>query len=200
MKDTQDIKLRSVGLADKLIILLKALFVLIGISALFSLFQLFAPGFYDSALVIIDGIAAIITLIVVIAAFIMGMRWIYVVHQDLKARDKEYPLTPGQALMRFLIPLYNIWGVQDVLLKLHDHFKYGKGKLGVFDMDLKKLTVMVYCGWIASIAVARLTASLMDPNGSAPAYFYLISAVVDGVFYFAAYQVILVVKNNLLAK
>lgn len=200
MKEAQHAKLHSTGLADKLIILLKALFVLIGISAIFSLFQLVTPGFYDSSLVIIDGIAAIITLVVVIVAFIMGMRWIYVVHQDLREQSKDYPLTPVKALMRFLIPLYNIWGVQNVLLKMHDHFKYGKGKLGAFDMDLKKLTTLVYCGWIASIAVTRVAASSTDPSGSAPAYLYLISAAVDAVFYFAAFQIVLVVKNNLSSK
>jgi hypothetical protein len=49
--------------------------------------------------------------------------WVYLLHDTVRKIYKHYPILPWGAVMRFSIPLYNFWGVWDVLSNLSFYLK-----------------------------------------------------------------------------
>jgi hypothetical protein len=48
-----------------------------------------------------------------LAAVIAFCVWIYFFHADCQRLFPDFPLTPGRALARFIVPGYNLWGMID---------------------------------------------------------------------------------------
>ena len=69
-----------------------------------------------SAAAAVIGAASLALLVLVIPSFLV---WVYRLHRDL-GRLGSYPLSPRQALLRLIIPIYNVWGIWVVFRTLAD--------------------------------------------------------------------------------
>jgi hypothetical protein len=171
--------LQSSGIAD---ILMKSLWVRIGfagISTFFSLIEVLIPAIYAS-LESLDGLVALIALIVNITTLILAVVWLHRYHKDLMQLYGDYPITPGGALARFMIPFYNIWGIWNTLTTVAGRFKGEEGVLHDLGASLQSLVPRLYGVAILSNILTRYTLqqSLRDPD-SVPGFLWLITALVD---------------------
>ncbi|MCM3078618.1 DUF4328 domain-containing protein [Brevibacillus invocatus] len=82
-----------------------------GVSLLFSLVEAWNEPFYMEFVIDLDIAVGIFTSIAAIIATILFLGWIYRVHKEYKEISSDYPVTPGGALCRILIPFYNIVGL-----------------------------------------------------------------------------------------
>ncbi len=83
------------------------LLVLLGFgiaSTLLSLLQVIAKPLYQ-LLGSLDSLVSIVSLFISLTSMIVFLIWLYRFHADLKNLFKEYPITPGGAIARFLIPI-----------------------------------------------------------------------------------------------
>lgn len=60
---------------------------------------------------------------VTLISTIIYLIWLYKIHKDLKNMDSQYPITPGGALRRVMIPFYNIYGLWNVYSTMSKEFK-----------------------------------------------------------------------------
>ncbi|SDJ08998.1 hypothetical protein [Salimicrobium halophilum] len=70
-----------------------------------------------------DGIIAHISGAIVIVYRIIYLYWLYNVHSELREMDETYPITPGGALARVLIPIYNFYGLWNIYSTMAKYFK-----------------------------------------------------------------------------
>ncbi|MCP3032301.1 hypothetical protein LF817_13215 [Halobacillus sp. A1] len=70
-----------------------------------------------------DIIVSVVVSVNVVIYTIMYLFWLFKVHKDLQALDEFYPITPGGAIARVLIPIYNIYGLWNVYSTMADYFK-----------------------------------------------------------------------------
>ena len=82
-----------------------------GVSLLFSLVEAWNEPFYIEFVLDLDIAVGIFTSIAAIIATILFLGWIYRVHKEYKEISPDYPVTPGGALCRIMIPFYNIVGL-----------------------------------------------------------------------------------------
>lgn len=82
-----------------------------GISLLFSLVEAWDESFYVDYVRDLDVAVGIFTSITAMMATILFLVWIFRVHKEYKQISSDYPITPGGALCRILIPFYNIVGL-----------------------------------------------------------------------------------------
>lgn len=82
-----------------------------GISLLFSLVEAWNEPLYMEYVLDLDIAVGIFTSIAAIIATILFLGWIYRVHKEYKQISPDYPITPGGALCRIMIPFYNIVGL-----------------------------------------------------------------------------------------
>lgn len=64
------------------------------------------------------GISSILWIIVLIVCIIVFLVWMYRLHADLIQWRRDYPIEPGAALARLMIPIYNFWGLWNVFSTL----------------------------------------------------------------------------------
>jgi hypothetical protein len=76
-----------------------------------------------SAAAAVIGAASLALLVLVIPSFLV---WVYRLHRDL-GRLGSYPLSPRQALLRLIIPIYNVWGIWVVFRTLADALRSTHG-------------------------------------------------------------------------
>jgi hypothetical protein len=55
---------------------------------------------------------------ITIAALLLSLLWLYHLHASLKPLLGAYPISPTGAVMRFVLPLYNLWGIGNVCFTL----------------------------------------------------------------------------------
>jgi hypothetical protein len=82
----------------------------IGLMIAFAALSLGGPFLDPSTLDIIAGLLGLIALPFLVVLSISFLVWTYKVHCDLKAILGDYPISPGGAIARVLIPVYNLWG------------------------------------------------------------------------------------------
>ncbi len=75
------------------------------------------------AFLIYDVSVSLVTGLNVIIYSIIYLFWLYKVHNDLQDLEKSYPIKPGGALARVLIPFYNLYGLWNVYSTMSDHFR-----------------------------------------------------------------------------
>jgi hypothetical protein len=76
-----------------------------------------------SAAEAVSGVASLALLALAIPSFLV---WVYRLHRDL-GRLGSYPLSPRQALVRIVIPIYNVWGIWVVFRTLADALRATHG-------------------------------------------------------------------------
>jgi hypothetical protein len=87
-----------------LYLFLLAFLLLLEIAAIGKAFNIYA-------IELLISIAAIVSIAVLILFLVFYSIWLHAFHRDIKLNDPEYPISPGHALMRFWIPVYNVWGI-----------------------------------------------------------------------------------------
>ncbi|SIS63574.1 hypothetical protein [Salimicrobium flavidum] len=70
-----------------------------------------------------DGVVALVLGANVLIYTVIYLFWLHKVHGDLRELDETYPITPGGALARVLIPFYNIYGLWNIYSTMAGYFK-----------------------------------------------------------------------------
>ncbi|MCA0970880.1 DUF4328 domain-containing protein [Halobacillus litoralis] len=70
-----------------------------------------------------ENIVGLVLTLTVLAYTILFLGWIYRVHKDLQSLDRSYPTSPGGALARVLIPIFNLYGLWNVYSAMANFFK-----------------------------------------------------------------------------
>jgi hypothetical protein len=174
------ISLKSAGIGR---LLVRLLWVLLGFgvaSTLLSLLQVIAKPLYE-LLASLDALLSIVTLLFSLISIIVFMIWLYRLHADLKDIFKEYPITPGGAIARFLIPIYSLWGIANTLSTFADRFK-GEGEdLTRLSEQVRSLIGPLYGCMIGSNLVNRLafTEAVKNPEDKFLPFWFLFSCILD---------------------
>jgi hypothetical protein len=162
-------------------ILVPALWVRLGfgaLSLLFSLIQVVIPPLYG-LLQPLDGLQSVLAILISISTLIMGLIWVYKVHQDLPQFYGEYPISPSQSLAQFMIPFYNIWGIWNTLNTLAQRF-IGEPITEQFGRAIKAFLPWFYGVAILSNVLNRtiLRQEIANPGSVSP-FMFLITTIVD---------------------
>ncbi|MBD2297366.1 DUF4328 domain-containing protein [Nostoc sp. FACHB-87] len=138
--------------------LVRVLWVVVGVgivSTLFSLLAVIAQPVYQ-VVASLDGVVSIVALLTSIASIIIFLIWLHRIHTDLKNLFQEYPISPGGAIARFLIPIYSLWGINNTLSTFADKFKPEGGDLTSAGEQVRSLIAPLYGFMIGSRAVNRI--------------------------------------------
>jgi hypothetical protein len=73
-------------------------------------------------------ILVIVTISVALISIVLFLVWLYRLHVDLKVLFNDYPITPGGAVARFIIPIYSIWGIWNTLSTFAKRFNQEGGE------------------------------------------------------------------------
>ncbi|MCC3404029.1 MAG: hypothetical protein JGK17_00130 [Microcoleus sp. PH2017_10_PVI_O_A] len=73
-------------------------------------------------------ILLIVTIPVALILIVLLLVWLYRLHVDLKVLFNDYPITPGGAVARFIIPIYSIWGIWNTLSTFANRFNQEGGE------------------------------------------------------------------------
>ncbi|MGG3883232.1 hypothetical protein [Brevibacillus panacihumi] len=84
------------------------------VSFLLSLVEAWDEEFYLDFILTIDILVGVFTMISAVITTILFLGWIFLVHKEYNEISANYPITPGGALCRILIPFYNIVGLWTV--------------------------------------------------------------------------------------
>ncbi|MBD2247189.1 DUF4328 domain-containing protein [Nostoc sp. FACHB-888] len=149
------ISLKSAGVGR---LLVRLLWVLLGFgiaSTLLSLLEVIAKPVYQ-LLASLDALISVVTLLFSLISIIVFLIWLYRFHADLRDIFKEYPITPGGAIARFLIPIYSIWGIANTLSTFADRFKGEGDDLTNLSDQVRSLIGPLYGFMIGSNFVNRI--------------------------------------------
>ncbi|QMS87974.1 DUF4328 domain-containing protein [Nostoc edaphicum CCNP1411] len=172
--------LKSAGVGR---LLVRLLWMLLGFgiaSTLLSLLEVIAKPLYQ-LLASLDALVSIISLFISLISIIVFFVWLYRLHADLKNLFKEYPITPGGAIARFLIPIYSIWGIANTLSTFADRFKAEGDDLTRLSEQVRLLIGPLYGFMIGSNLVTRmaLTESFKNPENQFLPFWFLLSCILD---------------------
>lgn len=139
----------------------------------------------DGTLVALAGLAALLYVAVSIVMTVVFLVWIHRLHQDLRQRFPDYPITPGQAVARMAIPLYNLWGIYSVYGTLATRLQAEGGPLAALGARLRSTIPWLYVFWISSGVLGRgiISLALVDATGPGVAAVDLAIGAVDVVLY-----------------
>lgn len=173
--------LKSIGIGK---IFLKLLWLRLGLSiasTVFSLVRGQAEPFDISIAVLIYKLLLNILEITVLTSVVLFFIWLYRIHVDLKYLFDSYPVTPGGAIAKFLIPIYNIWGVANVLSTFANKFKLEGADLNSLGKKVSYLIIPLYVLTFSSNAIGRLMPIEItnNPNSASLPFLYLLSGAVN---------------------
>lgn len=87
---------------------------------------------------------------------VLFLVWLHRFHASLGRVFYPYPITPWGAVARFAIPFYSLWGIENVLKTLANHFKSRGGELIRWGAALKGWILWYYVFLIASNLMSRI--------------------------------------------
>ncbi|HZG17193.1 MAG TPA: DUF4328 domain-containing protein [Candidatus Bathyarchaeia archaeon] len=102
---------KSIGTGKFLFILLMVGIVFSFLLGLCSLAYAIDLEWYQDYVETLDIGFSILSIFFLIVTFVLFFIWIFRVHRDFKQISDSYPVTPGAALARILIPIYNLIGL-----------------------------------------------------------------------------------------
>jgi hypothetical protein len=140
--------LKSAGIGRVLLWLLRFALVFDGFSTILTLIKISLPATPP----IITSLQqlrtvpwiAIPLICVSLAILPLSMEWIYHLHKDLRQCYGSYPIDPWKAVIRFIVPIYNIWGIWKTLMTIARHFKVEGGHLRRHGLFLQRLVPVMY--------------------------------------------------------
>ncbi len=94
-------------------------------------------------------IVSLVTLVILVI-------WIYRLHEDLRQCYPHYPINGGDALARIFLPVYNIWGIWNMLMTIALSFKAEPNSLHHYGLFLRRLVYWIYGVAIALILLDKL--------------------------------------------
>lgn len=65
-----------------------------------------------------DWFLSYVYLFLLIFLFVLYLNWLYKVHLHIRSVDASYPITPLKSVLSFVIPIYNIYGIWNVLSRI----------------------------------------------------------------------------------
>ncbi|MBN3872748.1 MAG: DUF4328 domain-containing protein [Nostoc sp. JL33] len=170
--------LKSAGVGR---LLVRLLWVLLGFgiaSTLLSLLQVIAQPLYQ-LLASLDALISIVTLLFSLTSIIVFMIWLYRLHADLRNLFKEYPITPGGAIARFLIPIYSLWGIANTLSTFADRFKVEGDDFTRLSEQVRSLISPLYGFMIGSNVLNRIAfqEAAKNPQDKFLPFWFLFSCI-----------------------
>ncbi|MBN3897972.1 MAG: DUF4328 domain-containing protein [Nostoc sp. NOS(2021)] len=168
--------LKSAGVGR---LLVRLLWVLLGFgiaSTLLSLLQVIAQPLYQ-LLASLDALISIVTSLFNLTSIIVFLIWLYRLHADLRNLFKEYPITPGGAIARFLIPIYSLWGIANTLSTFADRFKVEGDDFTRLSEQVRSLITPLYVFMMGSNFVNRIAAK--NPQDKFLPFWFLLSCILD---------------------
>ncbi|TAE55119.1 MAG: hypothetical protein EAZ76_03265 [Nostocales cyanobacterium] len=92
--------------------------------------------YWDILKIIQSSLERVIYLILII--------WVYRLHITIIKINNNYPITPGKAVISFSIPLYNLWGVWNVLSNLSSYLDRQHREIASTGRKIKKYLPWLY--------------------------------------------------------
>lgn len=74
---------------------------------------------------------------------LLFLLWIYRLHHNLRELFHPYPISPGGAVLRFVLPLYNLWGIGNTFFTLARHLKTRSHQI-TSSRTIRRLTLWLY--------------------------------------------------------
>lgn len=191
--------LKSQGVSRLLMQFLWANLSLAIISLIFSLLKVIAPTISE-ALQGLQEILLFVALFIGLVALVLWLVWLYRLHVDLKVLFKDYPITPGGALARFLIPIYSFWGIWNTLSTFGNKFKQEGGEFTQWAEQLDPLIGGFYALTIGSNILNREMSRMQRQNSEIEPFWFLVSDVVSVFLSFVVLQMVKVMKSAIAEK
>lgn len=69
--------------------------------------------------------------------------WLYRLHRNLRELFRPYPISQGGAILRFVLPLYNFWGIGSIFLTLAHHLE-ARSHPNPSSRTIRRLTLWLY--------------------------------------------------------
>ncbi len=106
---------------------------------------------------------------------VLSLIWLYHLHKSLKQIFWGYPISPEQAVLRFVLPLYNLWGVGNTLFTLADWLTT-KAQLKTKGRNIRHLTIWLYLFLLILLGLlgSHFWLSYTLPNLITSLWFYVI--------------------------
>jgi hypothetical protein len=86
-----------------------------------------------------------------LVSLVIDLVWMYRVHKDLDKLHPGYAISPGQAIARLLIPVFNFWGIWNVFATLSGKFRREVGKVRELGSTIHALLIVLYVGFVCQI-------------------------------------------------
>lgn len=80
-------------------------------------------SFYYTQLRLICYLVSLFFTLIYLVTIIFFLIWLYRLHFDLPNLFQDYPISPSGSLARFIIPIYNLWGMWSTYATLSKYFK-----------------------------------------------------------------------------
>jgi hypothetical protein len=109
--------------------------------------------------------------------------WIHLIHADLRDVLGYYPITPGGAVVRYLVPIYNVWGIWNTLSTFANTFQHEGGNLTRMAEKVRSLIPWLYLFmtiYLVSIflAVTSIIGKTVNPTiGVSPLLLVFVAAI-----------------------
>ena len=142
--------LKSTGISKLLIVLLQIRLVIAIIPIVFHIIPALLANVDSVNILIGFSLQISLSLLMLIVSSIVFIIWIYRIHIDLKNLFTDYPITPGGALTRILVPLYNVWAFPNTIYTFAEWFGEQGSVFKPVDRKLKFLIRMFYGFILAS--------------------------------------------------
>ncbi|WP_400162460.1 hypothetical protein ACAF76_002440 [Brevibacillus sp. TJ4] len=129
------------------------------LSFLFSCIETLAEDVYLEYVLSIDIVVDLFAYIVYWMMLILYLVWIWRLHKEYRQLAPNYPVTPGGALARILIPFYSIvgmWTVYSIMARFLRGYDEMTARYG---MRIRFLIPFYYFAHVLSSLVTRLAAS-----------------------------------------
>jgi len=148
------------------------------VSLILSLLKVIAPTI-EAPLQGLQQILVIVSIPVALILFVLFLVWLYRLHVDLKVLFNDYPITPGGALARFIIPIYSIWGIWNALSTFANRFNQEGGELAKCAEYINPLIGGFYALTITSNMLNRELSRMQTQNPEIePLWLFLLNDVV----------------------
>jgi len=148
------------------------------VSLILSLLKVIAPTI-EAPLQGLQQIFVIVSIPVALILLVLFLVWLYRLHVDLKVLFNDYPITPGGALARFIIPIYSIWGIWNALSTFANRFNQEGGELAKCAEYINPLIGGFYALTITSNMLNRELSRMQTQNPEIePLWLFLLNDVV----------------------
>jgi hypothetical protein len=152
--------LKSTGISRLLLWLLRIVVIVASISTLQQLISVISPApfsiFVTWQNLLKSPLISFSFLCIHLAILPLSLIWIYRLHHDLCRCYHGYPIDAWDALWRFILPGYNIWGIWNTLRTIGRYFQAETGRLNRLGMLLSRLVPVLYSIFIGSYLLEQL--------------------------------------------